>query len=58
MLTIQLHLTLGVHDGTCLYFNLQLRRLMIALQTQLEKLIAKRAVLLYKNGIERENLKG
>lgn len=31
---------------------------MIALQTQLEKLKATRAVLLYKNGIERENLKG
>lgn len=31
---------------------------MIALQTQLAKLIARRAVLLYKNGIERENLKG
>ena len=31
---------------------------MIVLQTQLEKLIARRAVLLYKNGIERENLKG
>lgn len=30
---------------------------MIALQTQLEKLIARSAVLLYKNGIERENLK-